>query len=264
MILLPYLSVIRVTGLDAVAFLQSQLSADIAALDDGGASFAAYCSPRGQVLGLLLVCRSGNGFFLIAASDLMEGIVMRLRIYVMRSKVDFGDAPGLNVFGIPPDESPPEGCHRFNPAPTSLEYAVGSSDSPNEGESSVWKSQELLQGVAWLDERTRERFIPQMLGQDAIGALSFTKGCYPGQEIVARTRYLGKVKRKPLVVTVGGRAQIENGSSLTIHYAGESVNGTLIDSAGIGADTVLFIVTNLLENELPEKIVADNLVLEVV
>ena len=265
MIHLTYLSVCRVSGPDAADFLQSQLSADISAVAEGRASFAAYCSPRGQVLGLLLVCRTEDGFLLVASKDLLESIVNRLRIFVMRSKVEFALQPEMNVFGSQPGTTAPGSLRLFKPAPPGLVYAIGAGAFKSGDESSIWKSQELLQGVAWLDETTTERFIPQMLGQDAIGALSFTKGCYPGQEIVARTRYLGKVKRKPLVVMVGGRAEIDRGSSLAVLYSGESVKGTLIDSAQTGdGDTVLFIVTNLVENVTPEKIVSDTFEFEVI
>jgi len=97
-----------------------------------------------------------------------------------------------------------------------------------------------------------------MLGEDTIGALSFTKGCYPGQEIVARTRYLGKVKRMPLIVTAKGSVELENASKLELQYPGESVSGALIDSAvNEAGDTVLFIVTNLQEEAKPESITFD-------
>jgi folate-binding Fe-S cluster repair protein YgfZ len=97
-----------------------------------------------------------------------------------------------------------------------------------------------------------------MLGQDNIGALSFSKGCYPGQEIVARTRYLGKVKRKPLVVTVTGPVQIPNASRLEMNYPADAISGTLIDSAqNKNGDTVLFVVTNLQDDHKPVSVTCD-------
>lgn len=255
MIHLNYLSAVQISGPEAGSFLQSQLSADIGALEAGQATFAAYCTPKGQVLGLLLVCNTGEGFFLVASSGLLAGIVQRLKIFVMRSRVEFDDSVELMVLGIPPAAEAPAGGSRFTPGTLPLTYAIGVATPCSSNVAESWKSEELRLGVAWLDTSTTEKFIPQMLGEDHIGALSFSKGCYPGQEIVARARYLGKVKRKPLIVTAKGRVPIGNASKLEIHYPGESVSGTLVDSAENEAgNTVLFIVTNLLEGKLPESI----------
>jgi hypothetical protein len=91
-----------------------------------------------------------------------------------------------------------------------------------------------------------------MLGFETIGAVSFSKGCYPGQEIVARTRYLGKVKRTPLIVTVEGRCGISNSSVLQVDYGAESINGTLVDSAPAeNGKTLMFIVTRNMNGERP-------------
>ena len=103
--------------------------------------------------------------------------------------------------------------------------------------------------------KTTEKFIPQMLGFENIGAVSFSKGCYPGQEIVARARYLGKVKRKPLIVTVVGQANIGDGSQVQLEYPEEAISGTLLDSAQAGNhNTLLFIVTRGKDRATPSSI----------
>ena len=263
MIHLNYLSATRITGPDAGSFLQSQLSADIGSLDAGQATFAAYCTPKGQVLGLMLVCNAGDGFFLAASSGLLAGMVRRLKIFVMRSRVEWDDSGELTVLGIPMQAEGPPGSSVFSPANLQLTYAIDAGTTYSSIGAETWKSEELRLGIAWLDASTTEKFIPQMLGEDHIGALSFSKGCYPGQEIVARARYLGKVKRKPLIVTAKGQVQLGNTSKLEIHYPGESVSGTLIDSAVNDAgDTVLFIVTNLLEGQQPVSITSEGKIFE--
>ena len=94
-----------------------------------------------------------------------------------------------------------------------------------------------------------------MLGHDQMGAVSFSKGCYPGQEIVARTHYLGKVKRKPLLVTVMGQPVIDNGSRVQIQYETETVDGVLIDTAPAGKEnTLMFIVTRVEDEKKPVSI----------
>jgi hypothetical protein len=94
-----------------------------------------------------------------------------------------------------------------------------------------------------------------MLGYDQIGAVSFSKGCYPGQEIVARTHYLGKVKRKPLLVTITGQTGIENGSRVHIQYETGTVDGTLVDTVPAGTENnLMFIVTRVEDKKRPVSI----------
>lgn len=252
MIHLPYLSVSSFSGPDAASFLHAQLSADILALEDGESSFATYCTARGQVLGLLLVGRSGQEYLAIGSSELLPAMVKRLRMFVLRAKVDIEIPQDLAVLGLHPSDSASESGRLFAPAHTSLRYSSGAGISGQKQDQSAWKSAELSQGVTWLDAQTSEKYIPQMLGFDRIGAVSFSKGCYPGQEIVARTRYLGKVKRTPLIVAVEGSCKMANGVSLQVNYGAEKVSGTLVDSAlREDGNTTVFIVTRKQNGELP-------------
>jgi hypothetical protein len=253
---LPYLAVARVQGPDAAAFLQAQLSADIASLPGGGATFACYCSPRGQVHGLLLVCREPNGpgeesaetFLLAGAAGLLPSILERLRRFVLRARVTLEMAGDLAVCGPPAATAPAAGLYSTLPG---LAYRIAEATqcAPDGRAAAAWKAQELRHGIAWLDATTSERFIPQMLGFDRLGAVSFSKGCYPGQEIVARARYLGSVKRKPLRLLVVGAPEIPPGSAVRLLQAADAGNGnwldgTAIDSAAGGAEeqTVVLVV----------------------
>ena len=221
---IPYLATARFVGEDAGAFLQAQLSADILALQDGENTLACYCTPTGQVLGLLLVGRRADGYDVAARDVLLPGILQRLRMYVLRSKVQIEATPGRSVVGA---AGP---VYRFDDHGQPL----------NDAE--AWRAGELRAGITWLDESSRESYIPQMLGFDALGAVSFQKGCYPGQEIVARARYLGKVKRKPVIIELEDAPALENGCKLRLQRAGEWGDAVLVDHAGDGARTVLFTV----------------------
>ena len=238
---LPYLAAARVDGADAAAFLHAQLSAEVAGLAPGASTFACYLSPRGQVLGLLLVGRRADDYVLIASAELLPGLLRRLGLYVLRAKVAFSPLPS-RVVGI--DDADCNGRDaRWNPG-LGLVYGIAE-EGPESDDSHVeaWKAMELGHGVAWLDARTSERFIPQMLGFDRIGAVSFKKGCYPGQEIVARARYLGNVKRGPLYLALQGDeapqalrgAWPETGSGLSLIAGEELADATLIDLA-VAAD----------------------------
>lgn len=211
---IPYLSVARFSGEEAGAFLQAQLSADIEALLPGESSFACYCTPKGQVLGLLLVQREGEAFAVAAASSLLDDILKRLRMFVFRTRVVFEPCPDICVHG--------------EPGPT---YVFAARQSQTDGGENAWKAEELRNGICWLGEATREKYIPQMLGFDELGAVSFSKGCYPGQEIVARARYLGKVKRKPLLLHIEGEPDVEAGERIEVQRGDGPETVSVVDSA---------------------------------
>jgi len=230
---LPHLAVARVSGADAGAFLQAQLSADVAALADGAATFACYCSPRGQVFGLLLVCRVGDEFRLVADSSLLPGLIKRLGLFVLRARVVLEIVKGLVVQGCPVDANGQGGDGGYQPNGLGLAYRLIEEKPGLAEDQGHWKEQELRKNVVWLGAETSERFIPQMLGLDGIGAVSFSKGCYPGQEVIARARYLGKVKRKPLLLRLIGAPELVTGESLRLRDGECWLEGTVIDSVAL-------------------------------
>lgn len=206
MIALPYLTAIRFSGADAGDFLHNQLSADVLALSGGESTFACYCEPRGRVLALMLVCRLDDGYCVIMSTALASLIADRLKIYVMRSKVTIELLSVDTVVGLQADGRPEITANSIPaiPLPHSNKWFAVVSDEnlpdKNAPAQDTWKVWELQQGITWLSRKSSGEFLPQMLGFDQLGAVNFRKGCYPGQEIVARTHYLGKVKRHPRVL----------------------------------------------------------------
>ena len=252
---LRYLSATRFSGPDAGSFLNAQFSADIAALKEGQSTFAAFCSPQGKVFGLLLIGRQKNNYMVIGSAQLLPSVVQRLRIYIFRSKVEIEPLDNMQVCGLSPSCPEDPASPVLMPGDMPLRYAIVSEGTQNDEETENWRHSELNNGVAWLDVNTTEKFIPQMLGYDQISAVSFSKGCYPGQEIVARAHYLGKVKRKPLLVTVMGQPVIDNGSRVQIQYESETVDGSVIDTAPAGTEnTLMFIVTRVEDEKKPVSI----------
>jgi len=213
MIALSYLSAIRFSGSDAGDFLHNQLSADVLALAPDESTFACYCEPRGRVLALMLVNRNHDDYFVIMSSSLASSIANRLRIYVMRSKVDIEVLDKCAIAGLhssdecqvdkPQDDEPQAlPTHLVVVAVPDSDDSLLITDDIASLETSpalqdAWKLSELKRGIVWLCTESSGQFLPQMLGYDSLGAVNFRKGCYPGQEIVARTHYLGKVKRHP-------------------------------------------------------------------
>lgn len=161
----PY-STIIVSGADAFDFLQAQLSNDLRLLDERGELLAAWCNPKGRVICILRVRRSDDGYGLILPAELAESVIKRLILFRFRSKVEFEAAPAS------PDELGVQG--------STEDWLLA---NLRDGRPEVWQAQS-------------EQFTPHMLNLDLIGAISFDKGCYPGQEIVARTYYRGATKRR--------------------------------------------------------------------
>ncbi len=260
MIALPYLGVLHFTGADAGTFLQAQLSADILALAEGDSTLAAYCSPKGQVIAVILVNRQADNWRLLLASSLLAGLERRLRMYVLRSNVDITVDQQATVYAVPAAVRavPETGLIRL--PGLDLQYCVaaaGMSAPPPSTDGSVgeeqllspahWHRHELLQGVSWLNTTSSERFIPQMLGLEQLGAVSFSKGCYPGQEIVARARYLGTVKRKPLIIETDHHSGLVAGDALMLQTsAGGETEAVVVDVATAGElPAVALLVTSL-------------------
>lgn len=232
---MTYLAVAQFSGDDAGDFLQSQLSADVLALQPGESGLACYCTPKGQVLGLLLVGRRQDSYLLAANAVLLPRILHRLRMYVMRSKVLIEEADKLYVEGRP------------GPLYDFVDNSNADGDIPG------WRAMELKSGVTWLNEGSSEKFIPQMLGFDQIGAVSFNKGCYPGQEIVARARYLGKVKRKPLLVETSGKPGVQPGEKVEVRRGDTWSSAVVVDLAPNGDENLVIFTVASAEPELPAE-----------
>ena len=179
-------------------------------------ALGAWCNPRGQVRSLFWIVRrsEGSAFALVAPDAEEDGLLRGLRAYVLRSRVEVESGPE-SVLGVAGSEADAYIDDRIGrvPAPGQVVEADGLSAFRPEGEPRrylvlgpepiapdltgvEWRRLEIEAGIAWLTDTSRESFIPQMLNLDRLGALSFGKGCFPGQEVIARTHYLGRLKRR--------------------------------------------------------------------
>jgi len=231
MTLLSYLSVIQVSGADAGAFLHAQLAASTAGLKTGECSFAAYCNAKGQVIALLLVCQNGDEWLIGIESSLAEPVMERLRKFVLRADVKIRLPEELKVLGHDAGAAGQTGEPFYVPPGFTFAYHFAQSAENLPASFGAWRHRELAHGVAWLQPETSERFLPQMLGLDALGAVSFNKGCYPGQEIIARTRYLGKLKRRPVLIELEGQPDFAAGDDCYLNSGIRRVDSILVDGA---------------------------------
>lgn len=261
MVKLSYLTVIRFRGDDAGSFLHAQLSADVLALAAGESTFACYCEPKGRVLALLLVYRNDDGYYVIMSGALATAVTDRLKIYRMRDRVDIEVMNGYTVSGLQADEPPEpvlESAHAIQLAGSDRWLVLTSAeDGPETDEQSQeeWKVAELHLGITWLSPQTSGEFLPQMLGFEELGAVNYRKGCYPGQEIVARTHYLGKVKRHPRLLGCQLALRPEPMDKVDIISDGQAYDAIIAD-CGLGRDgkACLLVITRMEPEMVAQRI----------
>jgi folate-binding protein YgfZ len=221
---LSHFGLIRVSGPDLRSFLQGQLTNDINAVTPELAQLSSYCSPKGRMLGSFWIFQRGEHLYLQLPRDRLEAILKRLQMFVMRSQVTLADASSeLARFGLAGDCA--EALLPFAPAADKASRTheeltvirlpgdrprfevVGPPDvlaglwpqiltRAEQTGAGFWSLMDIRAGIPNVFEDTVEAFVPQMANLQLVGGVSFTKGCYTGQEVVARMQYLGKLKRR--------------------------------------------------------------------
>jgi folate-binding protein YgfZ len=218
---------LAVTGADARAFLHAQLTNNIENLGAERAALAGWCTAKGRLLATMLVIPSPDGFLLQLAKDLSPAVAKRLSMYVLRSKVKIADeSEAWAQYGV--WQSVPrvtwEGDTVSVPVDGARHLRIGKALNLDANRSEEdWTLEEIRAGRPWISAATQDQFVPQMVNLESIGGVDFQKGCYPGQEIVARAQYRGEVKRRMV------RVQAPAGTELK---AGQDFNGgVVVDSA---------------------------------
>jgi tRNA-modifying protein YgfZ len=277
--------VLEVSGDDARSFLHAQLTNDIAGLPDNRARHAGWCSAKGRLLASFLVVPHANGYLLQLARDLAPTVAKRLAIFVLRAKVKISDAsaawvqfgvwgPGAEAsladVGI---EAPGEDLqivrrgnllvvrafaqHYLLIAPQ--EERARLATLAGSGDATGWTLEEIRAGRPLVTQATQDQFIPQMVNYEHLGAVDFQKGCYPGQEVVARAQYRGQVKRR--MVRVRAPVPLRAGQDLYSDDLPGQASGTVVNAAGDEALAVVQI--GALEKGAAVRVEANGAPLEV-
>ena len=187
------LGVIEVSGVDSQRFLQGQLTNDINQLDEKLFQFSAHLNNKGRMLASFIITKvEPYRYYLITTLENLEMIILRLKMFVLRSKVIIGKYDCYILFG---NEAISVG-HVFPLIPYYFLSIASVASQGIAGENVLWKNTLINQGIPMIYKNTSEVFIPQHVNFDLLDGVNFKKGCYTGQEIVARTHYLGKVKRR--------------------------------------------------------------------
>jgi len=202
--------VIRAQGAEAAKFLHGQLTQDVEHLQDSEVRLAGYCSVKGRLVASFVMWRRGPEEVLLACSaDLLPAVLKRLTMFVMRAKCKLTDASAeLPLWGLAGPAAEGELLRLPNAVvagePVARALWVGDSvpvaSAPGILDIEVWRWLEVHSGVARIVAATSEQFVPQMVNLELVGGVNFQKGCFPGQEIVARSQYRGTLKRRAYVL----------------------------------------------------------------
>jgi tRNA-modifying protein YgfZ len=245
---LTQFGVIDATGDDAASFLHGQLTNDTQHLDTANARLAGYCSAKGRLLASFLTWRSGDTIRLLLSKDVQAAVQKRLSMFILRAKAKLADTSGeLAVIGLAGDvrkalstvfDALPDGVHvqvdgaagsliRVPDALERLRYLwIGPkaqveallpslNDKLKRVSPAVWDWLDIRAGEPRITQPVVEQFVPQMVNFDVLGAVNFRKGCYPGQEVVARSQYRGTIKRRTSLANVDGElADVRPGAEL--------------------------------------------------
>ena len=269
---LPHLGVIRAAGADAASFLHNQLTNDVLLMKDGQCRLAAYCNAKGRMHASFVVYkRSAEELLLIGRQDLLAQTVKRLSMFVLRAKVkltdataDFqllglaGDALSAALGSVAPAALAPWQRIALNVGEQmadvltlypALNQARGLWIAPNGVASPTgpalsveqWQVGEVMSGIAWVEQATFEAFVPQMLNYESVGGVNFKKGCYPGQEVVARSQFRGTLKRR--MARVFSAQALQAGQAVFTPTDPEQPCATVVQSAarpdGSGFDALV-------------------------
>ncbi len=260
---LSHFGIIAAYGEDAAEFLQAQFTNDINQVDEAHSQLSALCTPKGRMLCNFRIFRREQTYYLVLPYELLEAVLSRLRMFVLRSKVTLEDASDAlmgigasgnkmiehlgDITGDLPDNVdvsieykdytivrvagvvPRYEIYGLLEAMKKLWQALDVHATPVGA--NVWELLNIQAGIPVITASTIDAYVPQMANMHLINGVSFTKGCYPGQEIVARMHYLGKLKRRMYRIAFDAHDIPETGTSLVTETSTESQDiGTILST----------------------------------
>jgi len=253
---IPRFAAIRIAGADRNAFLQGQLSNDLRLLQPDRPLLAGWSNPQGRLICTLWVVAWQDATWLLLPDELQEAVVKRLRMFVLRADVRIETASWqpAQLLTDPAEEAKSAnqslnkngliscfynknfyGLQVCNGALLVLQPAADSTTLPEPSLRVQWQLNTIRAGIPIIRSSTSGEFVPQMVNLDLLGGISFTKGCYVGQEIVARTQNLGRIKRRMFAYSVQTTRPVKPGDAV---YAADDTAGQVVNCARTKADTV--------------------------
>ncbi len=260
---LSHYALIEANGDDVVDFFQGQFTNDIKLVSEQVGQLSAYCNPKGRILASFRIFKRQQNYYLSLRSDICDATLKRLRMFVMRSKVVLTDkSDEFSRIGIAGVNATDKLAAIFTNCPVKADESVTENDITiikiagtvprYEAHGPISKIQELWQslqsdatmigenswnlltiraGIPEIVTETVEAFVPQMVNLQAINSLSFTKGCYPGQEVVARMHYLGKLKRRLFIASLDSDTLPSAGQAVLTSDESEQKVGQIVTAS---------------------------------
>lgn len=197
-------STLRVSGVDAASFLHGQFTNDLDSLPEGRAQMSAYCAPKGGVISNFLIWKEKDTFTILLPEEQSEAMARRLSMFRLRAEVEIEDCGDQHSYTGLIEHNCPALQVRIDGGGTEVGWPCGhramriteASEASGPGDDERWRLLDIESGIPFVRQATNEKFVPQYLNLDALDAISFDKGCYPGQEVVARLHYLGNLKHR--------------------------------------------------------------------
>lgn len=269
---LSHHGLIKVHGEDAESFLQNQLTNDIRNVTETTHQTSAWCSPKGRIIATFTIFKRDNAYFLTLSQDLLEHVIKKLSMYVMMSKVTVEDATqSLDHIGLSGDNaedeltSLSENITTLKVAGTVPRFEIFGeikdtkvlTEKIQSAPDNHWDYLNIIAGLPTISQASSEAWIPQMINFIEVEGVDFKKGCYPGQEIVARLNYLGKTKRRMYHIQIDTEALPAVGDTLSSDStsdAGKILNAVINPEGNVEALAVLKIA----ETENPLTLVNNN------
>jgi len=238
-------TLIKFSGQDAESFLQGQTTCNVKELTNINSTFAALCNPKGRVITLFHLYKQDDSYLMLLTNELAENIIKRLKMFVFRSKVKIENISPQHVIiaRVAHSADPCEDASFFTRALTfnttsNIQYLIATQeqrqlleqDSSHQLETDLteWNHALISACIPNISTVTTEKFIPQMLNLELLAGISFNKGCYTGQEVIARLHYKGQVKKR--LFYFQSEQTFEDGEELYIEGDENSI-GTVIDFA---------------------------------
>ncbi|RMA79332.1 YgfZ/GcvT domain-containing protein [Umboniibacter marinipuniceus] len=246
-----HLSIYAITGADAATFLQNQITADINKVTAEKAAFTASCDLKGRAIATFLIAKIDTGFLILVDENCADELVAHYRKYAAFSKVSIEQRSDLSVHFCAQSDQP--ATNPFSQQDSLIRHPNGTSAWLIQAQASSQQTSlpaaraNVDAGVVFTDASSKSAFIPQIIGVDQLGGISFTKGCYLGQEIVARMKYLGKSKKSLHRAKLSGVAP-HNGDEL--QTAEGKLAGTVVATAGeLGEYQILAVISDKFVND---------------
>ena len=247
---LEHLSIVEIKGDDSAEFLQGQMTQDIYSIEDSKASVTSILNPQGRIVSTAFVFKWGESFILILNNEVRDKLIAWLSRFILRSKVEITQSDD-SIFGLNQEHAKElcsalnvetkdisfesdESCLKTIEADDERAFVICKSEnfldsiSISTLKTEDWKMADINAGIPTIYKENIEKFIPQMVNLDLINGISFSKGCYTGQEIVARVQHRGNIKKRMFHITTGGPVKALNPGTTIFHK--DSDVGTIVQS----------------------------------